>query len=147
MAFFTLASISLIKAVAVNFSMQVWLSDDAACGGVLMRLRQRWDNLCIMGPKYGCFPNAEKTYLIVKPEKEEEASRIFQGTNITIYETGKRYLGGALGSNEFALSFTREMVTMWVHDLDRLAKFATTEPHAAFAALTHGPVSQWMYAI
>ena len=147
MAFFALASVPLIKAVAVDLSTQVWFADDAACGGVLMRLRQWWDNLCIMGPKYGYFPNAEKTYLIVKPEKEEEASRLFQGTNITICETGKRYLGGALGSNEFALSLTREKVTMWVHDLDRLAKFATTEPHAAFAVLTHGLVSRWMYAI
>ena len=147
MAFFALASIPLIKAIAVDTATQVWFADDAACGSDLVCLKQWWDKLLLMGPKYGYFPNAAKTYLVVKPEKQGEADRIFQDTNITICEAGKRYLGGTLGSGAFAREFVLEKVTNWVHELDRLAKFALTEPHAAFAALTHGLVGRWLYVI
>ena len=40
-----------------------------------------------------------------------------------------------------------EKVSAWVKELDHLAKYAAVEPHAAFAALTHGLIGRWVYAI
>ena len=34
---------------------------------------------------------------------------------------------------------------MWKAELDKLASIAKSEPHAAFAAFTHGLIGHWMY--
>ena len=36
-------------------------------------------------------------------------------------------------------------MTQWVSKVTKLAKFAKTQPHAAFAAFTHGLSSEWTY--
>lgn len=147
MAFFAIASVPLITAVAVDRVTQVWFADDAASGGKLVPLREWWNKLLDLGPKYGYFPNVGKTYLVVKPEKHEEARAVFQGTNITICQTGKCYLGGTLGSDAFALDFIQTKVDSWVKEIDQLSKYAFVEPHAAFAALTHGLIGRWLHVI
>ena len=55
----------------------------------------------------------------------------FVDTNITICQSGKRYLGGSLGGDKFARDFMGEKVSAWVKELDHLAKYAAVEPHAA----------------
>ena len=89
MVFFSLASVPLIRAVAVEATTQIWFADDAASGGRLSLLREWWDKLNHYGPIYGYFPNAVKTYLVVKPEKAADAERIFHDTCVNICETGK----------------------------------------------------------
>ena len=147
MAFFALATVPLIEAIAVENVTQAWFADDAGSGGRLQRLRQWWDKIIELGPKYGYFPNATKSYLIVKPEKRKEAKKIFEDTDITICNTGKRYLGGAIGTDTFLQEYVETKVATWVMELERLAKYAAVEPHAAFAALTHGLISRWLYVI
>ena len=83
----------------------------------------------------------------MKPEKYNEACTTFADTNITICQSGKRYLGGSLGGDKFARDFMGEKVSAWVKELDHLAKYAAVEQHAAFAALTHGLIGRWVYAI
>ena len=41
--------------------------------------------------------------------------------------------------------FTNVKVQAWVEEVRTLAKFAESQLHAAFAALTHGLVSKWNY--
>ena len=59
MAFFALASVPLINAVAMADVTQPWFGDDAASGSKLLSLREWWDKLLHFGPKYGYFANAE----------------------------------------------------------------------------------------
>ena len=49
----------------------------------------------------GYFPNPQKCWLIVKPEKEGPAKEIFSETTINITTDGRKHLGAALGSREF----------------------------------------------
>ena len=79
-------------------------------------------------------------------DKQIETSQLFQDTNITVCATGKRYLDEALGCDEFTRVFLGEKGKKWVGELDGLVKFASSEPHAAFAALTHGLFGHWLYA-
>lgn len=81
-------------------STQVWFADDASAGGRLRRLREWWDNLVLIGPKYGYYPNATKTHMLVKEEHEAEARELFGNTNMSISCAGKRYLGGAIGTKD-----------------------------------------------
>ena len=88
--------------------------------------------------KYGYFANAAKTFLVVKNEKFSEAKEVFAGTGIQIPIEGRRYLGGAVGSDVFVAEFLRDKVAEWTEEVQRLAAFTCTQPHAAFASFTHG---------
>ena len=49
-----------------------------------------WDELMVSGPPLGYFPNPQKCWLIVKPEKERPAKEIFSETTINITTEGRK---------------------------------------------------------
>ena len=105
MAMFALATIPLISILLEERCKQTWFADDAASGGTLINLRSWWDTLVERGPSFGYYPNPLKTYLMVKPDKRDLAEKIFKGTKAQITSEGRRYLGGALGSQTFVETF------------------------------------------
>ena len=145
MAMYAVAISPLIRHLQDEEAKQVWFADDATAGGELTRLRKWWDRIVELGPDYGYYPNASKTWLIVKESKLEEASTIFQETGVAITMEGKRHLGAALGKHAFVESYVQQKVTEWVSEVERLSIFATTQPQAPYAALTHGLISKWTY--
>ena len=147
MAMFALATLPLIAKTKTDGSKQAWFADDAAAGGILQSLRSWWDTLVENGPSFGYYPNALKTYLVVKPGKEDQARKIFEGTAVQITIEGRRYLGGALGTQEFVEKFMADKVSDWSSEVRRLAKFAATQPQAAYAAYTHGLINRWVYSL
>ena len=54
-------------------------------------------------------------------------------------------MGAHLGSSEFTTDFVREKVDLWLNELKTLSEIATTQPHAAYAAFTHGFYSKWSH--
>ena len=98
-----------------------------------------------IGPDYGYFPNPAKTCLLVKDAARKTASDIFTGTGISITCEGKKYLGAPLGTDAFVHSFIHQQISTWEKELKLLSKFAVTQPHAAYAAFTHGFTSKWTY--
>ena len=69
-------------------------ADDLGGAGELWDLRRWWDNIVIVGPKLGYYPNGSKSWLVVKPIKEEKERQIFRDTNIKVTTEGRSYLGG-----------------------------------------------------
>ena len=124
---------------------QVWFADDATAAGTCESLRQWWDFLSTEGPKYGYYPNATKTYLIIKEAYQPIAQRIFTNTNIVITCQGKRHLGAALGTNSFIEEYVSTKVHEWEEELLTLSRIAKSYPHEAFSAYTHGFSSRWTY--
>ena len=51
-------------------------ADDLIAAGTIMCLRNWWETLCRLGPKFGYFPGGSKSWLIVK-EKEVQRSVCF----------------------------------------------------------------------
>ena len=147
MAMFALATVPLIRKIAIPGSVQAWFADDSASGGKLTSLRQWWDLLSRNGPNYGYYPNAKKTFLLVKNAKKAEAGEVFKDTGVQITTEGRPYLGGPLGSTEFVENFLEKKVSDWEKEIQLLAKFAVTQPQASFAALTHGIISRWAYSL
>ena len=96
-------------------------------------------------PMYGYFANAGKTSLVVKEEHIEEAKTAFRQTDVNITTIGKCYLGGAIGNESFIREFIGGKVIEWVGEVERLSIFAKSQPHASFAAFTHGLVHRWVY--
>ena len=92
----------------------------------------------IYGPKLGYNPNAAKSWLIVKPEMEEMARKIFRGTRIKITIEGRKYLGGFIGSKNGCGEYEEELVNLWCKPLRVLSYIAKTEPQALYAAFVNG---------
>ena len=76
-------------------------ADDASAAGGLTSIRSWWDNLSSLGPAFGYFTNASKTWLITRDSLLVKAKEIFQDTQVKITTQGRPHLGAPLGSQEF----------------------------------------------
>jgi len=95
--------------------------------------------------------------LLSKPERAEEARRLFKGTDVDVLINGckdsgvelncegTRHLGAAVGTEDFKTRFVKTKVTNWVQAVEKLAVVAQSQPHAAFASFTHCLQSQWTF--
>ena len=92
MAMYAVANTPLIYRLTEEELKQVWFADDASAAGKLVGIRNWWNNMTKIGPEYGYFPNASKTWLIVKEEHLEEAKQLFQDTGVKISYDGKSHL-------------------------------------------------------
>ena len=134
MAMYAISIIPLIQSLKTDTVTQVGYSDDASAGGSLLKLRQWWDKLTY----FGYFPNASKSWLVVKEGFLPEVSDIFSGTSLNITDSGRRFLGAAIES------FVME-VSSWVHIIFELSTYANSQPHAAYSAVTKGLFSKWNF--
>ena len=131
--------LSMIKPEIDSEKMKhVAYADDIGGGAKLRMLRDWWDKIKQNGPSFGYFPKAEKSWLVVKEEKLEEALELFQHTGINITTDGRKYLGGFIGKQEGKEKYVQELVDEWVNQLTVLTKIAKTEPQAAYSAFTAG---------
>ena len=76
---------------------QCWYADDGESGGRLAAVHSFWKFIEEIGPKYGYYPHAAKTVLLVKSALESEAQELFQPTGIHVLTNGVHHLGGAIG--------------------------------------------------
>ena len=113
-------------------------ADDLGGGSKLVKIREWWDKVVELGPKYGYFPKPEKSWLVVKENKEQEARQLFADTKVNISIEGRKYLGGFVGKNEGSESYVSELVEEWVSQINTLAEIARCEPQAAYSAFTSG---------
>ena len=74
-------------------------ADDLGGIGKIPQLRSWWDKIVDMGPKLGYYPNAAKTWLVVKSEKIlQKAKQTFASTKINVTTEGIKYLESFIGS-------------------------------------------------
>ena len=82
MAMYSIGVTPLINDLKGPCIHQVWFADDATARGSLNGLYDWWCRLKSLGPSYGYFVNASKTWLIVKPEYLDLAGEVFRNTGI-----------------------------------------------------------------
>ena len=90
------------------------------------------------GPEFGYYPNAPKTWFIVKQEHFALANEIFANLGVQIIVDGRRHLRAVLGTSSFAETYVRDKVQGWVGEVTRLSSNASSQLQAAYAALTRG---------
>ena len=125
----------------------VWFADDATAAGQLAPLLEWWRVLLSKGPLYGYFPNAIKTYLIVKPDFCDAATTLFRDTNVQITCFGQRHLGAAIGTRSFTEEYVSKKVKSWCDEILTLSTIAKTHPHSAYGAFVHGILHKWNYVM
>ena len=147
MAMFALAMVPLVNKLAevCQSVYQIWFADDATATSTFPSLRQWWDTLSLWGPRFRYYPNPAKTPLVVREENEEEAEVAFKGTNIFISTRGSNHLRAALGTSDFVEEFVGAKVKKWTEEIEKLATIASSQPHAVFAAYSHGTKNKWTY--
>ena len=144
MPMYAIATIPLIRRLPKS-ATQIWYADDAAALDSITDLRNWWDDLMNMGPSFGFHVNQAKTWLITKDSCLSNAIATLSDTNVNVINTGRPYLGAPLGTPEYTNNFVSEKVNQWSSELQLLSEIAVTQPHAAYAALTHGLSSRWLY--
>ena len=147
MPMYALATLPLIKKLNQNTRdvNQVWYADDASAVGKIAPIRDWWDQIVAQGPAYGYYANAQKTWLITKEAHLSAAEAAFSGTEVKVTTEGRSYLGTAIGTQEFINLHVQGKVQQWTREIECLATIALTQPHAAYAAFTHGLTSKWTY--
>ncbi len=110
-------------------------------------LRSWWNELFRLELLYGYHPNPIKTYLVVKEQHKERATSAFADTGVQITTKGKRHLGAAIRSHSFTKEYVTGTVEEWTQELESLARVAVSQPHAAYAAFTHGLTGRWTYLL
>ena len=88
---------------------------------------------------------ASKSWLITKEGFHSAAMEAFGGTDVKITTEGRPYLGSPVGTTEYTDSYIMNKVQEWREEIELLATFGKTQPHAAHSAFTHCQVSKWSY--
>ncbi len=143
---YALATIPIIKRLH-SLSEDMWYADDASAAGKIVGLQEWWTHQSTLGPKFGYFPNSQKTCLVTKEKNLSTATTLFANTGVQITSEGRPYLGAAIGTEEFVTSHVQNKVGIWSKVLEKLTVVAETQPHAAHAAFTHGLSNKWLYLI
>jgi len=100
-----------------------------------------------LGPAFGYYPNAVKTWLIVKEHHLDEDKDQFKHLGISLTTEGKRHLGAAIDTSQFLSVYVEREVGEWAKEIERLSSVAITQSHAAYAAFTHSLKRKWTYLI
>ena len=88
MPMYALATLPLSERLP-NAVTQVWYADDACACGSIAQLRQWWECLHEIGPGYGYFVNAKKTWLVTKSSFGTAAVARFAGTGVNVTVEGR----------------------------------------------------------
>ena len=97
-----------------------------------------WDSIEKRGPDYGYYQQADKRWVIIKPKHQEEAQRIFSGTNIKTTTKGKKHLGTAIGSEIYRKEYINEKIDTWIREIKLLFEIAAFTPQEAYTCFTSG---------
>jgi len=125
MAMYAVSTIPLLQNAKTPSAKQIWFADDATSGGKLTGMRHWWDVLATAGPLYGYDINAIKSWLIVKPNRLEQAKAVFKETQVNISAEGGRHLGAALGTKSFVAKYLEERISSWTSEVKALARCHT----------------------
>ena len=69
-------------------------------------------------------------------------STVFLRSSTVLLRSLRPYMGVAISSRASVEDYVSSKVASWITELELLASFAVTQPHAAFSAFSHGVISK-----
>ena len=104
------------------------------CASKLPHLLKWFKSLCDLEPKYGYYPEPQKTVLIIDSTIMDEAKVLYHlGLSVV---RGHHFLGGFIGDNDSTSQFVESKIKEWTASIITLSKAAQIYPQAAFVALS-----------
>ena len=92
----------------------------------------------VVGPKFGYFPDATKSWVIVKVKTENKVKDILGGSGIIINTNGKPHLKASLASDKYKDTHLASNANEWVNELGILSDIAKPQLLAAYSAFITG---------
>ena len=145
MIMYAISMIPLVYDKTVTDIHKNFYADDGAGAGKLIRVKEWWELMKVRGPNYGYFPEPSKTVLVVKPQHLDEAEALCKSDGLIIRTSGKKYLGGVIGSTAFCSDFILQKTEKFTSMVEKLTEIAEQEPQAAYAGLVFSLQSKWSY--
>ena len=155
MPFYALATVPLLSKLsdAVN---QTWYADDAAATGKVSGLRSWWDGRSLAFAPGGMtlrstahlsdtMPTPPRLGWWSNPTPLRKLPRSLEIPMLRSLAKASHTLGQPLVATVIPSEFVTDKVKQWTNELKSLSNIATSQPHAAFAAYTHGMMSKWSY--
>ena len=98
--------------ISVNklYAKGVGFADKFTVAGKLSSIKDCWSQLTSIDPKYGYFPKASKSYLVVKQDQLPNATPLFNNSNVNITVEEKRHLGTIVGSETYKCEYVDDLV-------------------------------------
>ena len=111
----------LLDFISVNElnAKEVALADGFTVAGKLSSIKHYWSQLTSIGPKYGYFPKASKSYLIVREDQLPTATALLDNSSINIYYSRRKiksHLGAIIGSGGYKREYVDELVKAWTYN-------------------------------
>ena len=105
MPMYALATIPLVKRLQslTGNAKRIWYADDAAATGKLSRLHEWLTHLTTLGPKFGYFFNAKKTWLVTKVDQISTAKNLFANCGVQVTSEGRPYLATAMVTRSMSI--------------------------------------------
>ena len=132
MAIYAIALRPLINQLH-DVGKHIWYADDASAVDRIECLKKWWDKLIELGPRYGYFPNASKSLIVVKEEHHEKAVNIFGGSGLLVTTEGNHYLGAPIGNRVYYEQHINDIINTWSEEVKTLASIPLSQPQAAYA--------------
>ena len=134
---FVLMIMEIMSTSPDDTSRMVAYADDFTAGGTVKDLKYWWERLCELGPKFGYYPEASKTWLIVKNDFYEMTNTTFKSTKINVTSNGKRHLGTVIGSRSYK-DYMNEKIGQWIKEVKLLSEIAKIEPQCKSSCFISG---------
>ena len=106
---------------------------DATAADKIIQLKNWWKTLCTLGPKFGYYQEASKSWLIVKEKAKQRAFTVFKDTAIKITTEGQRHLGAVIGSSKYKREYVQNKIDEHISEIKVLSMIAKTEHQAAYS--------------
>ena len=144
MGAYTLGILPLIKFLLNFINLNKINADDFSVAGNLNSIKDYWDKLTAIGPKYGYFPKPTKSYLIVKEKKLMEAQNLFANSRVKP-QRQKKHFGAVIGSIEYRDEYVKYLVKDWDKQITILSTIAETQPQIAYLPFASARKSKLNY--
>ena len=92
-------------------------ADDVTAAGKTIQLKNWWKTLCILGPKFGYYSEALRSWLTVKEKVTQRAFTIFKNTAIKIITEGQRHLGAVVGSSKYKREYVQNKIDELINEI------------------------------
>lgn len=103
--------------------------------GTLTGLKILWNILSDLGPKYGCYPWASKSWLIIKQWNYLK--------QINITPSVKKHLRAAISSIKHKDEYINDKIENWIAEIKHLNQIAKSESQASYSCF----ISAWRFSM
>lgn len=133
----------------LNYCFQLfspWFADDGSGSDKLKTLHEFFDTVRLLGKAHGCFPEMEKSVLIIATKNANKAELLNTQYQYDFkISHGHCFLGRFIGTPELTDLWVEDKVSDWTEAIEKLLPIAHLTPQCAFAGFQRCLQHKWLF--